>query len=278
MSYRKPLTLREIQDAVLNTFKGFISLCELLGVRYYINYGTLIGAIRHKGFIPWDDDIDVMMLRNDYERFISYCANNREDIRPYEVIHYSTNANYYIPIARFSNTDYEVEIEGEHNYGLGLFIDIYPIDHCGDTIEEAREYLHKNEFYLKMAALASMDRFSISQQGVWRTPVKALMFLLSRIGGRQYFARLLDRRAKEESDRKGDKYIACVIWELCDNLIERKEEFDDSIQVEFESIMCSAPVGYDTVLKRFYGDYMVLPPEDERIPNHHYQAFRKLEK
>ena len=124
----KELTLQEIQQ---ETFKVLCKIKEIFdanGWKYYLAYGTLIGAIRHNGFIPWDDDIDIFVPRSDYEKFIDYCIKNKDAIYPFELIHYRTNKNYIFTIGRFSDSRYKIDYNTKKAYGLGLFVDLYPLD------------------------------------------------------------------------------------------------------------------------------------------------------
>ena len=84
------MTLVQTQQASLQVLIKFKEICEKEGLRYFLYGGTLIGAIRHKGFIPWDDDLDVLMPRDDYQKFVEYCNIHREDMNPFELFHYKT--------------------------------------------------------------------------------------------------------------------------------------------------------------------------------------------
>ena len=137
------LTLRQMQEGALNILKKLDGICREQGLRYFLFYGTLIGAIRHKGFIPWDDDLDVAMPRPDFDRLVEYCRRHRQELQPMQLMTVDDNPQYVYPIARFSDTRYRVKYQGIRDYGLGLFVDIYPLDGCGNTEEEARAWVQQ---------------------------------------------------------------------------------------------------------------------------------------
>lgn len=137
------LTLRQMQEGALNILKKLDGICREQGLRYFLFYGTLIGAIRHKGFIPWDDDLDVAMPRPDFDKLVAYCRRHRQELQPMQLMTVDDNPRYVYPIARFSDTRYRVKYQGIRDYGLGLFVDIYPLDGCGDTEEEARAWVQQ---------------------------------------------------------------------------------------------------------------------------------------
>ncbi len=132
---RNELSTREIQDVSLEILKQVADICEELNLRYYLMYGTLIGAIRHHGFIPWDDDVDIMMPRPDYERLLEFFEKNK--IGDLTVFSHENNDRYPYMIARISDDRYVIECENEESIGMGVFIDIYPFDGLGNSREEA---------------------------------------------------------------------------------------------------------------------------------------------
>lgn len=113
------LTLRQMQEGALNILKKLDGICREQGLRYFLFYGTLIGAIRHKGFIPWDDDLDVAMPRPDFDKLVAYCRRHREELQPMQLMTVDDNPRYVYPIARFSDTRYRVKYQGIRDYGLG---------------------------------------------------------------------------------------------------------------------------------------------------------------
>lgn len=122
------LSLREVQKISLNILKIVDDICRQEGLTYCLFYGTLIGAIRHNGFIPWDDDIDIAMPRNDYDKLKKYFIKHKDNLMPYVYFDPDTNENYPYMLARICDIRFKIETENEYDFGMGCFIDIYPMD------------------------------------------------------------------------------------------------------------------------------------------------------
>ena len=119
-----PMSMPQIQQESLKILDVVSDICAKLQLRYYLAYGTLIGAIRHQGFIPWDDDIDIMMPRPDYEQLLQYFRDNAESLKPLELYSTADCPDYPYMITRISNSNYVLDVHNEKPYGLGLFLDI----------------------------------------------------------------------------------------------------------------------------------------------------------
>lgn len=269
----KELSLREIQLAELEILKKLDEICRAEGLTYYLYYGTLIGAIRHKGIIPWDDDIDVAMPRPDYDRLIEYCRKNQEGLLPLRLMHYTLNPDYIYPIARFCDSRYYVDYQDAVDYGLGLFVDIYPLDGWGNEPSEQHSIYQKFRRDILLVNLAGKSRYIGSLQNPIRNLVKFPAYLYAKLRGTRYFLRKLDNLGKERSYEK-DSMVGHLVWAEDDQARIRKDLLSP-IQWEFEGGMFTIPEGYDAILTQVYGDYMQLPPEDQRIQQHHYKAYLK---
>ena len=269
----KELTLQEIQNAELEIMIRIDQICREQGIEYYLQYGTLIGAIRNKGFIPWDDDLDIMMPRAEYERFLEYFRKNAEKLKPLELMHHSVNKKYIYPIARISDSRYIVDYADAIDYGLGIFVDIYPYDGCGNTFEEAEEFVESLEDDRRLVRLAGIDHFVPSPIGKFRSLIKRLSFYLFKVVGPHYFVNRLD---KKSSSKRYEDYpiVGCTVWTYTPI---KKEWMQTPTEAEFEGHSFYIPNGYDEILKRVYGDYMTPPPEEKRYAHHSYTAYRKQE-
>ena len=128
------LKIEEIQEVSLRILKRITSVCEEHGFRYTLAFGTLIGAIRHKGFIPWDDDVDILMPRPDYERFILYLTNH--PIEDLKVFNWKCVKNYPLGITRICDMRYRVLENNFIDFDHGIFVDVYPVDGLANSYND----------------------------------------------------------------------------------------------------------------------------------------------
>ena len=186
------LSLEEIQKQSLEVLSRFDEICTKNGFKYWLTYGTLIGAIRHNGFIPWDDDIDVMMPRDDFNRFIEFTQENERSLYPLKLHNRANTKNYWYGIPRFSNMNYKyiVEDKYEKQFDIGVFIDIYPLDNFGNTIEDAKRIFNKCRFFNR-----KYDWYinSISQGGFFRSLAKLILHIIVRIKEGANYSQRIDQ-------------------------------------------------------------------------------------
>ena len=272
----KALTAREVQLGELEVLKKLDEICGQLNLRYFLTYGTLLGAVRHQGFIPWDDDVDVMMPRPDYEKLIAYLRANEKELAPFKLMHYETNKEYVYPISRFVDTRYWIDYEGTTDYGLGLFVDIYPLDGCGNTAEEAGKIMKSNKPDITLMGFAGADKYKLCVNGGFlRSAVKLIAYWYAKLRGTYYFARKLDKKGQRYAYDAYD-YVNLTIWATGVKWF-KKEWFAGIERIQFEDTMFCVPSGYHEILAQCYGDYMKLPPEDQQIAHHYYTAYLKDE-
>lgn len=273
---RQPLSLRENQQVTADVMEKIHEICQQLKLQYFLAYGTLIGAIRHKGYIPWDDDLDIMMPRKDYETLLDYFCTHRQELEPYRLFTPDTVADYPYMLARICDCRYEIDTDNEKNCGMGAFIDIYPMDGLGKTKEEAVARMEKAAKYVSMFFLSTRLR---CEKGLTKSKLKLLIkfpaFVLAKLIGKKFFMKKLNAMAAK-CDYDNSDFIGCLIWDTeTESAVFPKEWFADTVAVPFESKEFLVPTAYDAVLKKGYGDYMKLPPEEDRIAHHFYRIYKK---
>lgn len=270
------LTLEEIHKQSVEILKKIISICDELDVNYFLAYGSLIGAVRHKGFIPWDDDLDLIMLRPDYEKFKAYCSSNEKALYPFKLMGRHNTPGFPYTIDRFCDLRYRMESDSAADAGMGMFIDIYPFDGAGNDEQEAMEKIGRKKWFLINSLRSGWkDKFEPSTHGILRTVVKFIGYVFARAVGPDYF---LDRLEglKNTFTLEDSKYVVCMIWDWPIKVKEKKH-FQEFTYLPFEGVKVKVPKEYDAVLRNSYGDYMQLPPEESRVPHHEYKLYRKPE-
>lgn len=259
------LTLKEIQQISLEILVDVHTFCEEHRIMYSLAYGTLIGAFRHKGFIPWDDDIDVIMPRPDYERFLATYQSPR-----YKLLS-SADKDCYVCFSRVYD-DRETAIRTTfpfaRHYTGGLWIDIFPADGVEDDFEayrnrfETQTGLWKRQYYLRDPKSSFLACRSL------RKVCSLLYRKITRLNGLG-ISSVIERMSQNASaigfGTTGHwSQLACPDDGL--ESYQLAEDFQTTIPVEFEGHTFQAMNGYDRVLRKIYGDYMQLPPEDKRVP------------
>lgn len=264
------LTTREIQLSCLEVLKGFDALCRKHSLTYFLSGGTLLGAIRHKGFIPWDDDVDVMMPRADYQRLLAI-AQEEADPR-WGFYSLDTRSDYGRPWARM--TDERTRRSGAGlfaNDTSGTYIDIFPVDGMPTGRLATRIFFARiriNDMLWRTAT-----RSSIGQKERMKALKKLASLLLRPIGPRP-FARKMNRIAMLQ-DYSGRFRGVSMITHYGAREKMLASVFDHAVEVDFEGLRLPAPSGYDAYLTRLYGDYMQLPPEHRRVT--HNTSYQKSE-
>lgn len=268
--------MQDIQAVSLEILKKVADICEEQHLAYFLAYGTLIGAVRHRDYIPWDDDVDIMMPRPDYEKLLAYFRENATALAPLRMMNDMTVGDYPYMISRVSDSRYKLDVKNEKLYGIGVFIDIYPLDGLGNDREEARKLIEQGKDLSSLIFLSTRKYFHKGNTKTWaKTLLKVPAFAYAKMRGKKYFARkslaLAGKHRYEDS-----RYVGCVIWPTYrERDIYDKDLFTETVMVDFGKYQFRAPKRYDEILAQVYHDYMKLPPEKDRVAHHLYSAYKK---
>lgn len=272
----KKLEMDEIQKISLEVLKFVADICEKENLDYFLAYGTLIGAVRHKGFIPWDDDVDILMPRKDYQRLIKYMIKNKEELKPFQLFNADTHKDYPYMISRISNTDYPIVVDNEKSYGLGIFVDIIPLDGVGSDLAKATKLAKRAKKLSSLYFLSTREKLCRDNtKSAFKMCIKVPAFAFAKLMGKNYFRKKLESLASI-NDYINSDFVTCVVWSTYgEREIYKKSYFEESVVLSFDKYEFNAPKEYDKVLKRLYGDYMKLPKEEDRKGQHLYSVYSK---
>ncbi len=265
----KQLTVDEMKAIQLEILDVVMKFCDEHEIKCWLDGGTLIGTIRHKGYIPWDDDIDLGMLRPDYEKFMKLF--NKENTR-YKFVCYELDENFYQAFGKVLDTQTVLYEPDEKGTKLAVYVDIFTYDNVPDEKEIIDDMFRKrNKYYI--CNVARQARIFQRPKGNFlrRLCVYALRSVV-RIFPKNYFVRKIimnSKRYVNAETRLIGNFLG-VARMTCD-----KRVFNSLIDGEFEGKTYKIPVGYDEYLREFYGDYMQLPPEEKRVSTHIFKAFKK---
>ena len=266
------LKIEEIQEVSLRILKRITSVCEEHGFRYTLAFGTLIGAIRHKGFIPWDDDVDILMPRPDYERFILYLTNH--PIEDLKVFNWKCVKNYPLGITRICDMRYRVFEKNFIDFNHGIFVDVYPVDGLANSYNDAKKAFDRTAKERDELFMSAVKKYrEIRFVEFFKNPRLALSKLRRRILGIPYYQRKLEEEVIKYAF-EDFKYVGVPNWNWARIVFER-DWFNDRIKAPFEDGEFYITKHYDMMLKEEYGDYMQLPPIEKRVYHHGYIAYRR---
>lgn len=258
---------RKVQLAQLDLLLEVERICKKFNIKYFLVGGTLIGAVRHKGFIPWDDDIDVGMLREDYDKFIEVCRDELSN--EYNLIDW--NSDIYSPHPflklKIKKTNYEEEISLNCNINNEIFIDIFPYDNAPDNIINRKIQEVKSVFYKKMLLLNANFNIVDNKNSIKKN-IYIIMKYIARTKKIHYWKHKFEKNQVKYRNLN-TKYVVSLggSYSYSKELKLRKilENIDD---ISFEGYKFKAPKEYHKYLTEIYGDYMKLPPEADRKGKH----------
>lgn len=257
------------KQKLLETMKKFDSFCFKFGIEYVAAYGTVLGAVRHKGLIPWDDDVDVFMDWNNYTKFLSL-KNEANSFRC--SIFDRKNDGYYLPMAKFADKSSTIWEHEQLPFVFGVYIDIFPLGFVKE-VETSRK-LHEAYLYHSQKLTDGYRRFSLSLsnfKSIIRYPLQTINCISERkkINGHQLELDKLD--ADISKICKGDNRLYYRSMDSFVLSLFKSEWFEKVIRVPFEDFEIPIPIGYDEYLTTCYGDYMKLPPKEKQVSHHsHY--------
>ncbi|MBQ7984193.1 MAG: LicD family protein [Bacteroidales bacterium] len=261
-----PESTLQLQQILKQTLRFTLDFLDRHNINYILCGGTLLGAVRHQGFIPWDDDVDIYLYREDYRRLMGM----KDEIKAegYRLLTLDDDG-YYLPFAKLINPGTTIWEKKRFEFLLGAFVDIFPLDRfCQSDAEirsiqrKGRRLFRRYQTCIRKNSFAAVFKYLYSFRFI--TFFIALQSLADKNAQRRYLQRYLQYEAKHSS-YQGEK---CTVIAMSKNQVYRCAWFKTFLQGRFEDINVKIPSGYDAYLKEMYGDYMPLPPEEKRLPTH----------
>lgn len=267
----KVLEIDEIRAVQLELLNHVKNVCEKEGIQWFLCGGTLLGAVRHKGYIPWDDDIDIVLPRPDYRRLINALKTDTGSV--YAILDPYTDKDYHSTYVKLIDTRTKAVYTGSTPFPekMGVYIDIFPFDGVPDEERERVQY------YKELVRLSNRHGNSIRQRTLsgWKERLKWMIKLpyigFCRMVGteawKQHLLEAMERYDYQTCDKIGHLLSIYGLKDVFD-----KSCFGETVEVEFEGQRYPGPCGCHEYLSALYGDYMTLPPENKRVSTHdtHY--------
>ena len=255
-------TLKHLQKVQLMMLKDFIKICEENNITYFVNGGTLLGTIRHGGFIPWDDDIDLMMFREDFDKLNKVMAKNSNE--KYHLINILNEETYHYTWARFNlkGTVLEEWWAKQVDYTVNIFIDIFIL--YGLPENKIKRFIHKWRCF----ALNQMVQYSLvkfENESKIKEIIQHVAYYILKIipiTPKTIKKRCIKVYRKYKDDESDD---VCDFPALVLLPIYKRKDWLPAKKAKFEDIEVNIPNNPDAILKIIYGDYMKLPPKDKRF-------------
>lgn len=269
----KMMTTEEIKKLQLEILLQFHHFCEKHCLRYFLYAGTLLGAVRHQGFIPWDDDIDIVMPRPDYEKFFQICQ--KDPLGPYlRVQHYSNTEHYNAPFIKVVDTRTDGhEMHLDKDIMSGVWIDVFPLDGLPKDQTEQENYIKMLQKKIRRLELSSRPLLFCAN------PLRFFKRLVIYIGyhhfGYQKLARELDEITSNSYQYEDSEKVGVICFCEGQNNVVPRSIFEETKKLPFEGYMLHAPSDPDLYLTSLFGDYMTPPPPEQRISLHHYTGWWK---
>ena len=256
--------IKRIQLDILDVVDGF---CKKNGINYYLSHGTLLGAIRHKGYIPWDDDIDIGMLRKDYEDFKE--RFNQQESNQYRFICPDNDSSFFEAFGKVVDLKTVLYEPDEEGIKTGINIDVFPFDDAPNSKKATTRQYDCRDFLRSIAT----KRFAKGRPrgSIIRVLIVYIRVILQ-VFPAAFLYKIINSNAQRYNHRNSAKvgdFTGVVLYRV---LID-KDCFREFIEVPFENRKYRVPKRYDEVLKSYYGDYVKLPPKEKRISHHTYVAY-----
>lgn len=260
--------MTELQSKLVDMMQWLHNVCEENHIRYYTIGGTTLGAVRHQGFIPWDDDLDIGVPRKEYDKLLAIL---RKQKTPYIVDSIEDSDDYIYPYAKLFDTRTTLIEDMRRPFKRGIFIDIFPLDGAGNTEQEKKTTYKKIRKYMMLlhAKVYKLDKGASLSKRLFYAFVKTFGFLFPSP------KRLIEKITAIAKRWDFDEcvYSGNIVGGWKKREIMKSAWFGKPQLVKFEHIQIYIPEHYDALLTDIFGDYMQPPPVEKRCSHHNYLSY-----
>ena len=253
------------KESLLNTFSKTLVFFAKKGISYYSCGGTAIGAVRHHNIIPWDDDIDIYVPREDYNKLMTLC----EEIKEYGLeIHAFPEDGYDHSYMKILNSNTVIWEKKEDPILSGVWVDVFPLDYYNDSDENRKRYQQYHDSFIKYQSTIKKYPINIIIKDVLSGHLGLSFYKLKSIWGRRHkesYKKHFARIDKEIQIKDGEYFVSYPEGLFH---IYKKEWFRDTINMPFGDFEVKLPIDYHEYLTDYYGDYMTPPPPEKQVPFH----------
>lgn len=270
--HNKPISIDESKELQIELLKTIHEICEKYGLTYYMMFGSLIGAVRHHGFIPWDDDIDICMPRKDYAKFFELL--NQEQAHGMRAVCCENEDKYYLPFGKVINTLTILKENVSCSYELGIYVDVFPLDLLSSD-KKLNQRLKRRILVLRRLLAIKLNPGSDKRKGLRKILHYVLNHTVTQINMNKISTRINTLSQMAEID---DATMCGILSNTDERGIQREYKcdwFSGKQLMEFEGLNIWVPSGYVEILRYIYGDYVILPPEETRRSAHEYSMWWK---
>ena len=249
----------ECRNIQIQLLDYIVEICHKHGLKYYLAAGTLLGAIRHKGYIPWDDDIDLMLFRDEYEKFVEIMKNRAEP--DWVSVMDLDDPNYYFPFVKVVDNR-TVAKQHDCKTEYGIWVDIFPIDAIPNDKHTRKRFL-RNCLLLRALILSMIIDFK-GLKCELKSLLKVFLYMIGCMIGRKRIARFCNKYIQSYNGVEKTEFASCTFSPYVTHEYLPKAAMMQTQVYEFEGKYYTGFENYDLYLSRLYGNYMSLPPEEKR--------------
>lgn len=265
----KEIFIDDIRKIQLEMMDFIDSLCRKKGIRYSLSGGTLLGAVRHSSYIPWDDDIDIFLLRPDYELLIEEVGKSG-NVRC-KILSPFTDEWYCYPFAKLVDTKTRIEeCNDKSMQNMGIYIDIFPIDGLPDNEKKRKTYWNRMRILKRLNTMVYQKK--VDGENSIKRMFRRFMFCFFQCMKPNWLSKLLNRLSSRY-DVALSEYVAVSLFGYGEREQMSASVVSEYIDIPFENRTYRAIKGYDAYLSSLYGDYMKLPPVELRQAKHGFRAY-----